>query len=128
MVIRVGIFLRFPSLGEAKILKTLKIGDLKEYSMADRSKYQQKVIKRFYDNREQIDQQRLSELVTNLFLAEGKKKRATLWEKASETMLRLGVPQSRVDHVVAQADPAILAEVVKEVEGGMHHPRPKTNK
>ncbi|TWU09332.1 hypothetical protein CA54_45730 [Symmachiella macrocystis] len=96
--------------------------------MADRSKYQQKVIKRFYDNREQIDQQRLSELVTNLFLAEGKKKRATLWEKASETMLRLGVPQSRVDHVVAQADPAILAEVVKEVEGGIHRPRPKTNK
>ncbi|WP_145425099.1 hypothetical protein [Symmachiella dynata] len=96
--------------------------------MPERSKYQQKVIKRFYDNREQIDQQRLSELVTNLFLAEGKKKRATLWEKASETMLRLGVPQSRVDHVVAQADPAMLAEVVKEVEGGMHHPRPKTNK
>lgn len=109
-------------------MKTLKIGDLKEHSMPERSKYQQKVIKRFYDNREQIDQQRLSELVTNLFLAEGKKKRATLWEKASETMLRLGVPQSRVDHVVAQADPAILAEVVKEVEGGMHRPRPKTNK
>jgi len=40
--------------------------------------YQQKVIKNYYDNREQIDGQRLSELVTNLFLSEGKK-REKLW-------------------------------------------------
>ena len=36
------------------------------------SKYQQKVIKNFYDNREAISLQRLSELVTELYLAEGK--------------------------------------------------------
>ena len=37
------------------------------------SKYQQKVIQRYYENREQIDEQRLSELVTSLYLAEKKK-------------------------------------------------------
>ena len=93
--------------------------------MADRSKYQQKAIKRYYDNREQIDQQRLSELVTNLFLSEGKK-REKLWEKAAETMLRLGVTQGRVDHVVESGDPTVLAEVVKEVETGLHQPKPKS--
>ena len=38
--------------------------------MAERSKYQQKVIKNYYDNREAISLQRLSELVTELYLAE----------------------------------------------------------
>ena len=39
--------------------------------MSDRnySPYQQKVIQRYYDNREQMDEQRLAELVTNLYLA-----------------------------------------------------------
>ncbi len=91
--------------------------------MPERSKYQQKVIQRYYDNREQIDQQRLSELVTNLFLAEGDKKRRSLWDKASEAMVRLGVPQSRVDHVVGTGDPVQLAEVVKEIEAGIHRPQ-----
>ena len=36
------------------------------------SKHQQKIIKNYYDNRESISLQRLSELVTELYLAEGK--------------------------------------------------------
>ena len=81
------------------------------------SKYQQNVIKRYYDNREQIDEQRLAELVTNLYLAEGKK-RDKLWEKSEELMLRLGVPQTRVTHVIQSADPAVLAEVVQDLQAG----------
>ena len=36
--------------------------------MADReySSYQKKVIQRYYDNRDQLDHQKLSELVTNI--------------------------------------------------------------
>lgn len=87
--------------------------------MADReySNYQQKVIKRYYDNREQIDETRLSELVTNLFLAEGKK-RAKMWQTAEDLMTRMKVPASRVQHVVASDDPALLAEVVKDLQAG----------
>lgn len=85
--------------------------------MAEYSKYQKKVIGRYYDNREQIDEGRLSELVTNLFLADGKK-RAKLWKTAEELMLRLNVPQGRVEHVVGTDDPAILAEVVKDLQAG----------
>lgn len=40
--------------------------------MAEHSKYQQKIIKNYYENREAISLQRLSELVTELYLAEGK--------------------------------------------------------
>ena len=36
------------------------------------SKFQQGVIRRYYENREQIDEGKLSELVTSLYLAESK--------------------------------------------------------
>ena len=85
--------------------------------MADYSNYQKKVIQRYYDNREQLDHQRLAETVTNLYLAEGKK-RAKLWETAQEMMTRLKVPQSRIDHIMKSGDPAILAEVVNDLQAG----------
>jgi len=83
----------------------------------DYSPHQQKIIKRYYDNREQIDEQRLAELVTNLYLASDKKKKK-LWEQAEETMKRLKVPESRIAHVVKTADPAILADVVQDIQNG----------
>lgn len=87
--------------------------------MADReySKYQQKVIKNYYDNREQIDSQRLSELVTSLYLA-SEKKAARMWESAGELMKRLNVPESRIEHIMKQKDPAILASVVEDLNNG----------
>ncbi len=85
--------------------------------MREYSNYQKKVISRYYDNREQIDSGRLSELATDLFLADGKK-RDRLWQRAEELMLRLKVPESRVQHVVTKDDPALLAEVVKDLETG----------
>ena len=87
--------------------------------MADReySSYQKKIISRFYDSRDQMDEQRLSELVTNLFLATGKK-RANFWVTAREAMERMEVPQSRIDHIVNSDDPALLAEVVKDIQAG----------
>ena len=87
--------------------------------MANReySKYQQKVIRRYYENRDQIDDQRLSELVAGLFLADGKK-REKMWKTAAEIMLRLNVPENRVKHVVGTDDPAILAEVVRDLQSG----------
>ncbi len=83
--------------------------------------HQQKIIGRYYENRDQIDHQRLAELVTNLYLAEGKK-RTKLWETAEEAMLRLKVPETRVKHVVATDDPAILAEVVNDLQAGRIKP------
>jgi hypothetical protein len=83
--------------------------------MADFSPYQQKVIKRYYDNQDTIQRQRLAELVSELYLSEGKK-RQRAWEAAAAAMQKLGVPQSRVDHLLQQANPALVAELVKELE------------
>ena len=64
--------------------------------MADRdySSYQQKVIKRYYDNKDQIDEQRLSELVTNLYLAPPKKQ-AKMWD-CSDHLFVSNFPVGRV--------------------------------
>jgi hypothetical protein len=92
--------------------------------MADYSNYQQKVIKRYYDNRDQLDEQKLAELVTNLYLATTEKQKAKFWTTAEDVMVRLNVPKSRIAHVCEKQDPAILAEVVKDVQGGKI-PKPK---
>ncbi|MDB4614344.1 hypothetical protein OAH18_01510 [bacterium] len=87
--------------------------------VADReySSFQKKVISRYYDNREDIDSQKLAELVTNLYLTEGKKA-AKMWERAEDLMERLKVPPTRIKHVIETGDPAILAEVVQDLETG----------
>lgn len=83
----------------------------------DYSPYQQKVIKRYYDNRDAIDDQRLAELVTNLYLTTGKKL-VKMWETAETIMTRMELPQSRIDHVMEAKDPAVLARVVEELQNG----------
>jgi hypothetical protein len=83
--------------------------------MPDYTPYQQKVIKRYYDNQGTIQRQRLAELVSELFLAEGKK-RQRVWESVVAALEKLGVPRSRIDHLQKQDNPALLAEVVKELE------------
>ncbi|WP_166820328.1 hypothetical protein [Thalassoroseus pseudoceratinae] len=86
--------------------------------MADHSEHQKKIIKRYYDNRDDIDQERLSEMVTNLYLSDSAKQKDRIWQRAEETMLRLGVPESRVAHILAEKNPAILAEVVADLQSG----------
>lgn len=88
--------------------------------MADRdySPYQQKVIQRYYDNKDQIEEQRLAELVTNLYLAPPKKQ-AKMWETASELMTRMKLPAARVEHVMNTKDPAVLARLVEELQKGV---------
>jgi hypothetical protein len=81
----------------------------------DYSPHQQKIIKRYYDNLGTIKGQRLAELAGELYLAQGKKKEK-LWQQAADAMAKLGVPASRIDHVMKQRNPALLAELVKELD------------
>jgi hypothetical protein len=78
--------------------------------------YQQKIIRRYYDEQGTIQLQRLATLVSDLYLAEGKK-RERLWKSAAAAMEKLGVPRARIDHLIQQAKPALIAELVKELEG-----------
>ena len=82
----------------------------------DYTRHQQGIIKRYYRNLDKIQAQRLSELVTELYLADGKKK-DKLWQSAADAMQKLEVPQQRIDHLLSKKDPALLAALVKELMG-----------
>ena len=84
--------------------------------MADYSPYQQKIIKRYYNNYDAIASQRLAELVGEIYLAEGKKL-DRLWARVGETLTKLEFPASRVEHLLLKRDPSLLAGVMKELEG-----------
>lgn len=82
----------------------------------DYSKYQQNIIKRYYDNRESVSLQRLQELVTELYLAEGKA-RERQWKYIVAALEKLDIKQDRIDHLRQQDDPALLAKLVEELMG-----------
>jgi len=82
--------------------------------MAKRSRYQEKIIKNYYQNRDQIAVQRLQELVTELYLSEGKK-RDRHWESIAKHLLHAGVKQEQIDHLVAQDNPELVAKLVEKL-------------
>ena len=84
--------------------------------MADYSPYQQKIIKRYYDNYDGIQSQRLAELTTELYLAEGKK-RDRLWKQVGEALTKLKFPEARIAHLLEKRDPALLPGILQELEG-----------
>jgi hypothetical protein len=84
--------------------------------MDDYTKHQQKIIKRYYENIDQIAVQRLAELVGDLYLATGKK-RDKLWESAASFMEKLKLPQERIAHLLRERKPELLANLVKELTG-----------
>ena len=85
-------------------------------SLEDFSSHQQKIIKRYYNNQDAIQRQRLAELVSELYLSEGKK-REGVWKRVISAMQKLGIPPSRIDHLRKQDNPALVAQVVQELEG-----------
>ena len=82
--------------------------------MAKHSRHQQKIIKNYYKNRDALSLQRLSELVTELYLTEGKQ-RQRQWKYIISTLEKLDIKKSRIDHLVAQDDAQLLAKLVEEL-------------
>ncbi len=82
--------------------------------MAERSTYQSKVIKNYYQNRDAIALQRAQELVTELFLASGKK-RQQYWDALRKHLPLLGIEPTTIEHLVKQDDPKLVAEILTKL-------------
>ncbi len=78
------------------------------------SKYQQKVIERYYEHKDSIALQRIQELVTELYLSEGKK-RAKHWDTVAANLEKLGVAKVTIDHLKKQDKPELVAELVRKL-------------
>jgi len=82
--------------------------------MPKRTSYQQNIIKNYYQNKEAISLQRLQELVTELYLSEGKK-RERHWKNVAGHLEKLGVKQKQIDHLVKQDNPELVANLIKQL-------------
>lgn len=75
------------------------------------SSYQRKVINRYYDNIDTITLTKLQELVSDLYLAEGKKAEA-LWKKAEGLLAKTDAKASDVRTAIEKRDIKKYAEIV----------------
>ncbi len=78
------------------------------------SEYQKAVISGYYDNLDTIMLQRLSELVTELYLADTQAKQARLWQRARKAMVKLKIPPVIIDHIMEKQDVEILAKNLQD--------------
>ena len=82
--------------------------------MPKRSNYQDRVIRNYYQNRDEIMLQRLWELVTDLFLAEGKTK-ARVWKRVAEILEKLNIPKKEIEHLVRSDNPTLVANLLRKL-------------
>jgi hypothetical protein len=82
--------------------------------MAKRSNYQDRVIRRYYENRDEIMLQKLGEMISDLYLAEGKA-RTKIWQRAADALEKLKVPKAQIQHIVQSDNPALLVNQLKEL-------------
>jgi hypothetical protein len=82
--------------------------------MAERSSYQQRAIKNYYNNRDAIMIQRLGDMLSDLYLAEGKA-RKRIWDRAATALGKLGVKPQRIETIVQSDNPTLLANLYKQL-------------
>lgn len=83
----------------------------------ERTPYQEKLIKRYYENMPDLMRQKLSELTTEVFLADTPKKRAQLWKRVSQALKNLNIPDNEIESLIAKDDPAALATFIEKKLG-----------
>lgn len=80
----------------------------------ERSKYQKGLIANYYNNLDSIMLNKLSELVTEIYLAKTPEKRDRLWNRAEKAMQNLKIPPPIIGHIIETHDVRILAKNLNE--------------
>ncbi len=81
------------------------------------SAYQQKIVKRYYDNIDTIALQKLSETVGELYLCEDAKKKTRLWANVETALRQAKVEPAKITRVLESQDVKLLAELVNRLAG-----------
>lgn len=77
---------------------------------------QKKIIERYYEHHDTIQANKLSQIVSDIWLAEAGTNTTKLWGKAQVALMRMGVEANRVAQVVGKRDVEELAALVKEID------------
>jgi len=78
------------------------------------TQHQQGIISNYYNQLDTIMLTKLQELVTELYLADTDAKKKRLWDRAHKAMMKLNVPATILEHIMAKRDVQILARNVQE--------------
>lgn len=79
------------------------------------SPYQKGIIKRYYENKDDLCTQKLGEIVSDLYLETKATRVKQLWESAETAALNMGANKARVAKIVAAKDLPALAKLVEEL-------------
>ncbi len=77
--------------------------------------YQQGIVKRYYQNKETLANQKLGEIVSELYLETNPKKAERLWQSTKTALLNAGATPSRVNKIVEEKNLKALADLVTEI-------------
>ena len=86
--------------------------------MTERSRFQQRALKNYYENRDAIALQRAQELVTELYLSEGKG-RQRHWKNLRGHLEKLGVAPTTIAHLEEKDDPELVASLITKLSSKM---------
>ena len=78
------------------------------------SKHQIDIISGYYNNRDSIMLQRISELVTELYLTGSPAKKEQLWERVHKAMLNLKIQPQIINHIMQKKNVEILAKNLQD--------------
>lgn len=78
------------------------------------SKYQQNVIRNYYQNLDTIALTRLQELVTELYLADTPAKKKRLWQQVEKALTKLKIKPPVKARILETQDVKILAQNLNE--------------
>jgi DNA polymerase III delta prime subunit len=82
-------------------------------AMENFTRHQQSIIKNYYKNRDDVAFQRAQELLTDLYLAEGKKLEK-VWDSMFTNLERLGVPPDQLEHLKKERKPELIAKLLEK--------------
>jgi len=77
--------------------------------------HQRGIVRRYYEHKDDLAHQRLSEIVSELYLCEDPKKAERLWQRAQSALLDVGASKARVERLLASRDLKALAALVNEL-------------
>jgi hypothetical protein len=79
------------------------------------SGHQKGIVKRYYENKDNISTQKLGEIVSELYLETSPAKVKRLWASAETALVNLGASKARVEKIVAEKNLQALAKLVEEL-------------
>jgi hypothetical protein len=84
-------------------------------SPKDLTPHQQGIVRRYYDNKDDIMNQKLAEIVSDLYLCDDEKKARRLWKSADTALKNADAPPARRKRLIENRDLEDLAALVNEM-------------